>query len=198
LRAARAIAGQKALKIMSRSKETGEKQSHEVELPNSRKIYVEGKKAGVRVPFREISQHPTRNFDGTLEENAPVRVYDTSGPWDDPAVRADVREGLPALRRDWIMARGDVEEYDGRVVKPEDNGYLTRGAEEFARLKERGRLEEFPGLRRAPLRARAGRRVTQMHYARRGIVTPEMEFIAIRENMGREGGEGMVRRSCIR
>jgi phosphomethylpyrimidine synthase len=171
--------------MMSTLKESAEKLSTEVELPNSRKIYVEGSQRGVRVPFREISQHPTRNFDGTVEENPYVRVYDTSGAWDDPAVSCDVREGLRALRREWITARGDVEEYEGRVVRPEDNGYLTRGAEGFARLKERGRLEEFPGLRRAPLRAHQGRRVTQMHYARRGIITPEMEFIAIRENMGR-------------
>ncbi|HYO90125.1 MAG TPA: hypothetical protein VEQ40_00740, partial [Pyrinomonadaceae bacterium] len=148
---------------MSTLKETPEKLSREVKLPNSRKIYVEGTQKGVRVPLREISQHATRNFDGTMEENPTVRVYDTSGPWDDPSVRCDVREGLPALRRDWILARGDVEEYEGRVIKPEDNGYLTRGAEEFARVKERGRLEEFPGLRRAPLRAKRGRRVTQMH-----------------------------------
>ncbi|HEY0323047.1 MAG TPA: phosphomethylpyrimidine synthase ThiC [Pyrinomonadaceae bacterium] len=179
-------AGQKVLKIMSTSKETVEKLSGEVQLPNSRKVYIEGRNKGVRVPFREISQHATKNFDGTVEENMEVRVYDTSGPWDDPSVRCDVREGLAALRREWIMARGQVEEYEGRVVQPEDNGYLTRGAEEFARVKDHGRLEEFPGLRRAPLRARPGRRVTQMHYARRGIITPEMEFIAIRENLGRE------------
>ncbi|MDQ3818581.1 MAG: phosphomethylpyrimidine synthase ThiC [Acidobacteriota bacterium] len=163
-----------------------EKSSGEVSLPNSRKVYVEGGQSGVRVPFREITLHPTKNFSGALEENDAVRVYDTSGPWGDPKVLADVREGLPALRREWITARGDVEEYEGRKVKPEDNGYLTAGAEEYARGRERGRLEEFPGLRRAPLRAKPGRRVTQMHYARRGQITPEMEFIAIRENMGRE------------
>jgi phosphomethylpyrimidine synthase len=140
----------------------------------------------VRVPFREITQNVTKTFDGRVEENHSVRVYDTSGVWDDPSVRADVREGLPALRREWIVARGDIEEYEGRNVKPEDNGYLTVGAEEYAREKQRGRLEEFPGLRRQPLRAKAGKRVTQMHYARRGIITPEMEFIAIRENLGRE------------
>ncbi|HEY0006563.1 MAG TPA: phosphomethylpyrimidine synthase ThiC [Pyrinomonadaceae bacterium] len=170
---------------MSTTDETREKLSEDVRLPNSRKVYVEGKQPGVRVPFREVSQHPTKNFDGATEENPPVRVYDTSGPWDDPGVRCDVREGLLALRREWILARSDVEEYEGRTVKPEDNGYLTRGAEEFARVKEKGKLEEFPGLRRQPLRARAGRRVTQMHYARRGEVTPEMEFVAIRENLGR-------------
>ncbi len=170
---------------MSTIKETVEKQSAEVQLPNSSKIYVRGENPGVRVPFREITQAATKNFDGTMEENTAVRVYDTSGAWDDPATRCDVREGLPALRREWITGRGDSEEYAGRVVKPEDNGYLTAGAEEYARAKERGRLEEFPGLRREPLRAKAGRRVTQMHYARQGIITPEMEFIAIRENLGR-------------
>ena len=170
---------------MSTAKESAEKHSDDVRLPNSEKMYVDGEQVGVRVPFREIALHQTRNFNGEMEDNPPVRVYDTSGPWDDPGVKCDVREGLPALRREWIVARGDVEEYEGRNVKPEDNGYLTAGAEEFARAKQRGRLEEFPGLRRAPLRAKSGQCVTQMHYARRGIITPEMEFIAIRENMGR-------------
>ncbi len=171
---------------MSTTKEKAEQQSAEVRLPNSRKIYVEGQHSGVRVPFREIAQAMTKTFNGAVEQNPPVRVYDTSGPWDDPMLRCDVREGLPALRREWITGRDDVEEYTARAVKPEDNGYLTAGAEEYARVKERGRLEEFPALRRAPLRAKTGRRVTQMHYARRGIITPEMEFIAIRENLGRE------------
>jgi phosphomethylpyrimidine synthase len=162
-----------------------EQASDEVRLPNSRKIYVEGRHDGVRVPFREIELNPTKNFNGQIEANDAVRVYDTSGVWDDPSVRCDVREGLVALRRRWIVARGDTEEYTGREVKPEDNGYLTAGAEEYAKAKDKGRLEPFPGLRRAPLRAKAGKRVTQMHYARRGIITPEMEFIAIRENMGR-------------
>jgi phosphomethylpyrimidine synthase len=166
--------------------EMNEKRSDEVQLPNSRRVYINGQQPGVRVPFREVAQNVTKTFDGKVEANPPVRVYDTSGVWGDPAVRSDVRDGLPALRREWIVGRADVEEYEGRTVKPEDNGYLTAGAEEYARGRERGRLEEFPGLRRAPLRARAGRCVTQMHYARRGIITPEMEFIAIRENLGRE------------
>ncbi|MDQ1559045.1 MAG: phosphomethylpyrimidine synthase [Pyrinomonadaceae bacterium] len=160
--------------------------SDEVQLPNSERIYVEGASAGVRVPFREVALNATRHPDGTLEENPCVRVYDTSGAWGDPAVTCDEREGLAPLRRDWIIERGDVEEYAGREVKPEDDGYLTAGAVEYAQQKTKGRLEYFPGLRRAPLRARAGARVTQMHYARRGMVTPEMEFIALRENMGRE------------
>jgi phosphomethylpyrimidine synthase len=169
-----------------------EQTSDEVKLPASRKIYVETNgstvnhyKHNLRVPFREIAQTPSKDFDGNLEENPPVRVYDTSGVWTDPQVKCDVREGLPTLRRDWILARGDVEEYAGREILPQDNGYLTKGAEEIARVKERGKLEEFPGLKRAPLRAKPGARVTQMHYAKRGIVTPEMEYVAIRENLGR-------------
>ncbi|MFL6285619.1 MAG: phosphomethylpyrimidine synthase ThiC [Pyrinomonadaceae bacterium] len=164
----------------------GERQSADVRLPNSQRVYVEGRTEGVRVPFREVSLQPTRMPDGRVEENEPVRVYDTSGPWGDTEVRRDVRDGLAALRREWILARGDVEEYVGREVEPQDDGYLTEGAAEFAKQKDRGRLEPFPGLRRAPLRARTGACVTQMHYAKRGMVTPEMEFVALRENMGRE------------
>ena len=102
--------------------------TQKTQLPNSRHIYVEGKQPGVRVPFREIDQNPTRNFKGDLEENPPVRVYETSGPYGDPAIRCDVREGLPPLRRDWIVGRDDVEEYDGRAIQPIDDGYLTFNA----------------------------------------------------------------------
>jgi phosphomethylpyrimidine synthase len=157
----------------------------EKSLPNSRRIYINGTYPGVRVPVREIDQNQTRNFDNTLEDNPPVRVYDTSGPWGDPAVAGDVREGLPPLRRDWILERGDVEEYRGRELQPIDDGYLTFDAANQARQKEKGRLEDFPALQRTPLRATKGSCVTQMHYARQGIITPEMEFIAIRENLGR-------------
>jgi phosphomethylpyrimidine synthase len=163
-----------------------ERDKPETQLPNSRRIYVDGRQTGVRVPFREIDQNPTRDFKNELEENPPVRVYDTSGPYGDPFVNTDVREGLKPLRRDWIAGRGDVEEYAGRVIQPIDDGYLTFEAAQSARVKEKGRLEDFPALRRTPLRAKAGSCVTQMHYARRGIITPEMEFIAIRENLGRE------------
>ena len=164
--------------------------SNDKPLPNSRRIYIDGEQPGVRVPFREISQNQTRNFDNTLEENPPVRVYDTSGPWGDPSFRGDVREGLPSLRRHWILARGDVEEYAGRELQPIDDGYLTFDAANQARQKDKAaagqyRLEDFPALFRTPLRAKPGRCVTQMHYARQGIITPEMEFIAIRENLGR-------------
>src|SRR5438128_1570861 len=103
---------------------------------HSRRTYVDGSQPGVRVPFREIDQSPTRSFDGRLEENPPVRVYDTSGPWGDPFVNGDVRDGLPALRREWILGRGDVEEYEGREAKPIDDGYLTLGGASQARQKE--------------------------------------------------------------
>ncbi len=158
----------------------------EGQLPNSRRVYVDGKQPGVHVPFREITQTQTRNFDGTLIDNPDVRVYDTSGPWGDPDLACDVREGLPALRAEWIRNRNDVEEYEGREAKPIDDGYLSDEAVSRARVKDIGKLEEFPGLRRSPLRAKQGSCVTQLHYARRGIITPEMEFIAIRENLGRQ------------
>ena len=161
--------------------------------PSSRKIYFETNgnavnqnKHNLKVPFREIFLSPSRNMRDELEENAPVRVYDTSGVWTDPHERCDVREGLPQLRRDWILQRNDVEEYVGREILPQDNGYLTKGAEQVAKIKEQGKLEEFPGLKRAPLKAKAGKCVTQIHYARRGVITPEMEYVAIRENLGRQ------------
>ncbi|MEM1059501.1 MAG: phosphomethylpyrimidine synthase ThiC [Verrucomicrobiota bacterium] len=155
-------------------------------LPASTKVYVEGEQAGVRVPLREITQHPTKDFEGNLVENPPVRVYDTSGPYTDPAAEINIREGLPSLRKPWILQRGDTEEYEGREVQPRDNGYLTKGHAEFASKRERSnRLERFPGHLRTPRRAKASGAVTQMAYARRGIVTPEMEFIALRENLGR-------------
>ncbi len=138
--------------------------------PSSRKIYVETNgstvnqtKHNLRVPFREIALSPSRNMKDELEENAPVRVYDTSGVWTDPNEKCDVREGLPQLRRDWILQRGDVEEYVGREILPQDNGYLTKGAENIAKIKEQGKLEEFPGLKRAPLKAKAGKCVTHFH-----------------------------------
>ncbi|HMQ04628.1 MAG TPA: phosphomethylpyrimidine synthase ThiC [Pyrinomonadaceae bacterium] len=170
-------------------------------LPSSRKIYLRSE--NFRVPFREITLSPSRAIDGTVEKNESVRVYDTSGPWTDPDFRGNVRNGLPPHRIEWISLRGDVEEYEGREVQPQDNGYLTKGAEEIAMQKPareqgrntQGRLEEFPGLKRAPLRAKPGHCVTQMHYARRGIITPEMEFVAMRENLGRSSDRGLLARS---
>ena len=155
------------------------------QFPSSSRIYVEGSSGDIRVPMREVHLNVTRGVNGAVEENPPVRIYDPSGPWGDPNATCSVHDGLPALRREWIIARGDIEEYDGREILPQDDGYLTEGAREYALVKDKGRLDPFPGARRRPLRAKPGCAVTQMHYARRGIITPEMEFIAIRENMGR-------------
>src|ERR1700710_3076360 len=104
------------------------------QLPASTRVYVPGELfPDVRVPLREIALSPTKSMSGAVEENAPVRVYDCSGPWGDPAFAGTSDEGLPALRRDWILKRGDVEEYDGREVKPQDNGYLSGKHAEVAR-----------------------------------------------------------------
>ncbi len=155
-----------------------------VQFPKSQRIYVEGSRDDIRVPFREIELNPTRNINNTLEVNPPVRVYDSTGVWGDPAAKISSTDGLAATRRAWITERGDVEEYEGRAIQPQDDGYLTEGAREYA--KKNDRFEAYPGLRRLPLRAKAGLAVTQIAYARRGIITPEMEFIAIRENLGRQ------------
>ena len=135
--------------------------------------------------MREISLSDTKSYNGRIEKNEAVRVYDCSGPWGDPAFAGTSEQGLPPLRRDWIIARQDVEEYQGRAVQPQDNGYLTEKHVEFASKSERAnQFREFPGLtvdRRMPLRA-TGKPVTQKFYADQGIITPEMEFVAIREN----------------
>jgi len=143
-------------------------------IRGSRKIHVEGpvdySGKPIRVAMREIK----------LEDSAkepPVRVYDCSGPYTDEKAHIDIMAGLPQFRRDWIMARGDVEEYDGRGVKPEDNG--LKGPDRS------GGVVPFPNVVQRPLRAKAGHNVSQMHYARKGIITPEMEYVAIRENIGR-------------
>lgn len=137
-------------------------------LPASNKIFVEGTLPGVQVPMREIHVH-----ESAME--APTVVYDTSGPYTDPKAYIDIEAGLPKLRQEWIEARGDTEPYDGRDVKPEDNGNVD----------DDHLVPEFP-VRNAPRRAIDGKAVTQIAYARQGIITPEMEFIAIRENMLRE------------
>ncbi|HEV7866043.1 MAG TPA: phosphomethylpyrimidine synthase ThiC, partial [Chthoniobacteraceae bacterium] len=158
------------------------------QLPASTRIYLEGRiHPGIRVPFREIALSPTRSMNGDLAPNQPVRVYDCSGPWGDPSFTGTSDEGLPTPRAEWIAARADVAPYDGREVLPQDNGYLSGKHAEYASKAERNRLVEFPGLkgqRRRPLRASAGHPVTQLWYARQGIITPEMEYIAIRENQG--------------
>lgn len=143
-------------------------------FPGSRKVYIQGSRPDIQVPMREIALTPTVRGE-SVEENEPVRVYDCSGPYTDANYHADIRTGLPANRTNWILERGDVEDYEGRSIRPEDDGYQTE--------KQLDQKETFPGLRRKPLRAKAGRNVTQMHYARKGIITPEMEYIAIRENV---------------
>ncbi|MBB6023651.1 phosphomethylpyrimidine synthase [Paenibacillus sp. JGP012] len=143
-------------------------------FPGSRKVYIQGSRPDIAVPEREIALHDTNTPQG-VEHNEPLRVYDTSGPMTDPEFQMDIRKGLPALRNHWIMERGDVEAYEGRAVKPEDNGLKPGG--------RRAGAEEYPGYRGQPLRAQAGRCVTQMHYARQGIITPEMEYAAIREGV---------------
>ena len=135
-------------------------------IRGSRKIHV----GPLKVAMREIDLEP-----GSGEP--PVRVYDTSGPDTDPNARIDIMAGLPTLRRDWIIGRGDVEEYDARAIQPEDNG--LKGPDRS------GGVQPFPHVVKRPLRAKPGMNVSQMHYARRGIITPEMEYVAERENLGR-------------
>ncbi|MGB3470500.1 MAG: phosphomethylpyrimidine synthase ThiC [Erythrobacter sp.] len=146
-------------------------------IRGSRKVHVGARTgSGVQVAMREID----------LEDGEPsVRVYDTSGPYTDTNVAIDINAGLEQKRREWIMARGDVEEYDAREVKPEDNGQLGPDRS--------GGVPQFPNTIKRPLRAKAGHNVTQMHYARKGIITPEMEYVAERENLGREIAADYVR-----
>jgi phosphomethylpyrimidine synthase len=138
-------------------------------LPSSRKVYLKGNLHNeIRVPIREIDLHETAN-------EPPVRVYDTSGPYSDPDAQININVGLARTRKPWIMARGDVEEYEGRQVRPEDNGGANKDQ----------LVREFPN-KHNPLRAKNGNAVTQIAYARSGIITPEMEYVSIRENLGRE------------
>src|SRR6266446_3426674 len=160
--------------------------SVEKSLPNSHKVYVAGKlHPDIRVPFREISLAPTKTMSGEIEVNEPVRVYDTSGPWGDPGFSGNVEHGLPALRAKWIRDRGDVEEIEGRAVRPQDNGYLSeKHAAERNGQKSEVRFQR--SAKNEALRAKPGKAVTQLYYARQGVITPEMEFIAIRENCNAE------------
>ena len=142
-------------------------------FPKSRRIYVQGTQPGVRVPMREITQMPSRGAGGVTSKNPPVYLYDPSGPWGDPEMQPDVQHGLPPVRREWILARGDVVAVSS---PPVPNPARPAAA----------RVEAFTGGQSGVLRARPGQSPTQLAYARRGIVTPEMEFIAVRENLGRE------------
>ncbi|HTL14664.1 MAG TPA: phosphomethylpyrimidine synthase ThiC, partial [Thermomonas sp.] len=135
-------------------------------IPGSRKVHVQGSRPDLRVPMREIALARTPTLFGG-EDNPPVTVYDCSGPYTDPAAAIDLARGLPALRAQWIAERGDTE------VLPQLSSAFGRGREANPKLE----AVRFPG-RTLPRRAKAGANVTQMHYARRGIVTPEMEFVA--------------------
>src|SRR3954463_16746055 len=136
-------------------------------IRGSRKIHV----GDLGVAMRAVNLEPSSG-------EPPVVLYDTSGPYTDPAQRIDIMAGLPEPRANWIRARGDVEEVAQREVRPEDNGQLGPDRS--------GGVQSFPNVRKRVLRARPGANVTQMHYARRGIVTQEMHYVAIRENLGRE------------
>ena len=141
---------------------------------NSRKVYVQGSRPDIQVPFREISLSDTPSAFGA-EKNPPVMVYDTSGPYTDPSVKIDIRNGLPALRAKWIEERNDTEQLDG-----------PSSAFGVERKNDPALAEMRFNLSRQPRRAKTGMNVSQMHYARKGIITPEMEYIAIRENQRRE------------
>jgi phosphomethylpyrimidine synthase len=158
----------------------------------ARRIYLTGSRPDLRVPMREISLQPTQDSAGNLADNGPVRVYDTAGPWGEPSFHQDPKRGLPPLRLAWIQERGDVEEYCGRPLQPMDNGFLSDVHARHA--EQQGHLTRFPALRRPPLRARGGA-VTQLAYARRGLITPEMEFVAIRENMRLQAARGPLETS---
>lgn len=140
----------------------------------SKKVYVKGSRSDIQVPMREIELSPTTGSFGA-EENTPVRVYDTSGLYTDQNATVNIREGLPAIRSTWIDERQDVEGYEGRAIKPEDDGHRTQHT-----------TEETFHLSRKPKRAKEGKNVTQLYYARQGIITSEMEFIAIREQVDPE------------
>src|SRR6266699_2977729 len=151
-------------------------------MPNSRKVYVEGSRSDLLVPMREIVQSDTPASFGA-EKNPPIFVYDTSGPYTDPQARIDVRQGLFALRTKWIEERDDTEELSGPT---------SRYGHE--RLNDPKLADMRFSLKRKPRHARAGRNVTQMHYARKGVVTPEMEFVAIRENQSRDALSDLITR----
>ncbi|MEK7300935.1 MAG: phosphomethylpyrimidine synthase ThiC, partial [Nitrospirota bacterium] len=154
-------------------------------FPASCKIHVSGAHPGVRVPMREISLSPTKSMNGGAPTpNEPITIYDTSGPYTDPSVTIDARAGLAPLRRQWVLDRADVEE-------------LPDVSSQYGRMRKAdSKLDElrFQHIRK-PLRAKAGQNVTQIHYARKGIVTPEMEFIAIRENQSREVARELASRN---
>jgi len=151
-------------------------------FPKSKRVYLKGNLHNLEVPMREIELSETNLPNGGTEKNQPVRVYDTSGPWGDQDFHGDVEKGLPSLRSHWINDRGDVEVIVGRDSKPSDNGFLSDRHDKRSRERS-NELPDFDRSQISVLKAKEGSPVTQLHYARAGIVTPEMEFVAIRENM---------------
>ncbi len=146
-------------------------------FPASRKVHVPGQMPGVNVPMREIA----------LSNGERITVYDTSGPYSDPTASIDIRHGLPDLRGPWLDARSDTERYEGRQRAALDDGVKNEAEQNNTTIERIQALRaEAAGLQRTPRRAKSGQNVTQMHYARQGIVTPEMEYVAIRENGKRE------------
>lgn len=175
--------------VMTTSSSAPDSADYSSLFSGSRRIKIPGKlHPDLLVSLREVSQSDTTFPNGRTESNPPIRIYDTSGPWGDPEFHMDISLGLPPLRKTWISSRADIEEYDGRTVTPIDNGYLTEEhIRHFNEKKERGnRLQEFPGGKDRPLRATPSHPVTQRWYAKQGIITQEMEYVAIRENLGRE------------
>lgn len=158
---------QGAIKVMKQSV-SAEQIELKSSLPGSKKVYVDGPRAGMKVPMREIEQSDTNGV-----QNPPLRVYDTSGPYTDPEYKVELEKGIPTPRHSWTLGRGDVEEYEGREVKPEDDGVKVASKH----------TPVFPQMDRKPLRAKQGANVSQMHYARNGIITSEMEYVAIREGV---------------
>src|SRR5487761_1958591 len=149
-------------------------------LPNSRKIYVEGSRPDIRGPMREITLTDTHLNNG-VEKNPPMHVYDCSGPYTDPAVKIDIRSGLAEMRAPWIAERNDTEA-------------LPQLTSEYGqqRLHDPALADMRFNLTHTPRKAKPGKNVTQMHYARQGIITPEMEYIAIRENQKIDGLSEML------
>nr|WP_237446497.1 phosphomethylpyrimidine synthase ThiC [Shimazuella alba] len=143
-------------------------------IPASKKVYKQGSRIDLHVPMREIQLSPTNDWRG-VTPNEPIQVYDTSGPYTDPKVKININQGLPKLRHNWIIERVDVEKYPKRTVQPIDNGFQSK--------EKMGNFKPFPTTNHQVLRAKKDKNVTQMHYARQGIITPEMEFVAIRENV---------------
>lgn len=153
-------------------------------FPNSRRVYIYTSNSTLKVPMREVQLASKTQLDGTIRENESIRLYDVSGLWGDKDFKGSHTEGLPAIREKVILDRKDVEYHQGRITKPQDDGYLSQTHAQKASYETRkNRYIQFDRKNRIVLRARPNKRVSQLHYARKGIITPEMEFAAIRENM---------------